>query len=398
MSVTAIETDTKALLEPPKLESAPQAEKIVRVAREHGVNPLRQWREMTQLWFSKAKVQSTDYYNLGLFDPEMPMEVKKQFVGTNGSARLNRELTPSELPPARRFVSNKLMFSALIGQLGFRTTQTQAVISTRSRFGSIPTLDTPEALRRFLRDEARYPLFGKPTNYSGSFGSALIDRREGDEIVLGDGRRLELDAFCREILAEYAEGYLLQTAVVQHRAMSDMVGRAVGTVRIVTIRDAALPRPLYALWKIPSPRAMSDNFWQDGSMIAPVDMATGEVGEAWIGTGLDARRIERHPVSGRTIQGFPMPHWEAAREMTAEAHALFPEFGVIGWDVAFTEEGPLLIECNDNPFHTLYQMANRKGIRNPEIAPVLERTVARSQAMMAESRAAAKRRTDKRRT
>ncbi|WP_428926472.1 sugar-transfer associated ATP-grasp domain-containing protein [Marinibacterium sp. SX1] len=396
MTATATNTETKALLEPPKFQGAPKAEKIVTVARQYGVSPLRQWREMTALWLGKTRIPTHEYYNFGLYDPAIPMEEKKQYVGIKGSWLINKELTPKTLPWARGFVGNKVMFTSLIDRLGFRTTETQAVVSTRSRFGAIPTLDTPEALEHFLRHDARYPLFGKPSNYSGSFGSALIDRLEGDEIVLGDDRRLGLDAFCREIIAEYGEGYLLQSAIEQNRAMTEMVGRAIGTIRLVTIRDGAMPRPFYALWKIPSPKAMSDNFWQDGSMIAPVEMETGQVGQAWIGTGLDARSIDSHPVSGRAFAGFALPFWDEARRMATEAHALFPEFGVIGWDVAFTEEGPLLIECNDNPFHTLYQMAFRRGIWNDDTRPVLERTIARSKVMMDEKKAVRKRREDKR--
>ncbi len=82
--------------------------------------------------------------------------------------------------------------------------------------------------------------------------------------------------------------------------------------------------------------------------------------------------------------------------MAREAHALFPEFGVIGWDVAFTDAGPLLIECNDNPFHSLYQMAYRRGIWNDEFRPVLERTKALSKKLLDEKNARIKRRTDSR--
>lgn len=376
MSMTA--TEPQALLAAPPLPDAAPASKIVEVARRYGVSPLRQFREMLLLNRGIGRIMQDEYYSSRLYDPAMTWEQKKAYVGTKGSWTLNKSLSPTVLNGMKTFVANKVMYTALIRQLGFRTTETQAVISTQSRFGNIPGLTTEGEIRDFLTTRAHFPLFGKPQAASGSFGSALLDRIEGEEIVLGDGRRVALDAFCREILAEYGEGYLLQTALAQHKVLDDVTGKAVGTIRIVTVRQETMPEVLYALWKIPSPKAMSDNFWQSGSMIAPVTAEDGIVGTCRIGTGLEARDIDTHPVSGARFEGTRIPFWDEACRMAEEAHALFPEYGVIGWDVAITPEGPALIECNDNPFHMLYQLAYGRGIRNPDFAPVFERVTARS--------------------
>jgi hypothetical protein len=396
MTATATDTAANALLAPPSVAAPPKTEKIVAVARKFGVSPLRQLREMLRVCSGPGKLQPSDYYGMCLYDPDISMREKLQYVGTKGSWLINENLSPKALTGVQSFVANKVMYTSLIQQLGFRTTQTQAVVSNMRRFGNIPCLDSVEKIRAFFTKDAQFPLFGKPQSYSGSFGSALLDRIEGDDIVLGDERRVNLDAFCRELLREYGEGYLLQSAIKQHQALSDVVGRAIGTIRLVTIREEIMPRVFYALWKIPAPKAMSDNFWQDGSMIAPVTSDTGEVGQAWIGTGLDAQQIETHPVSGHAFKGLILPHWDEACSMAREAHALFPEFGVIGWDVAFTDEGPLLIECNDNPFHSLYQTAYRRGIKNDDFDPVLKRTAALSRRLLDEKNARIKRRHNER--
>ncbi|MGV6850372.1 MAG: sugar-transfer associated ATP-grasp domain-containing protein [Marinibacterium sp.] len=396
MTATDVETPTSALLEPPKFPGAPKAEKIVAVARKYNVSPFRQLKEWTALAFGPCRLPNNEYYNQCLYLPSLSMREKKQFVGVKGSWKLNTAVSPKALTGVQGFVANKFMYTSLIRQLGFRTTETQAVVSNMRRFGTTPCLDTPTKLRRFLLEDARYPLFGKPQSYSGSFGSALIDRIDGEEIVLGNGLRMGLDAFCDEIVQEYGEGYLLQSAIRQHPDLSDIIGRAIGTIRLVTIREEIMPRVFYALWKIPAPRAMSDNFWQDGSMIAQIDHQTGMVGETWIGSGLDARTIETHPVSGKAFAGTQLPDWEEACEMARQAHALFPEFGVIGWDVSFSEDGPLLIECNDNPFHSLYQNAYRRGIWNDDFRPVLERTIALSKKLLDEKNARIKKRNDDR--
>lgn len=387
MTAVAATTPENALLETPQMVKAPAAETLVKVARKYSVSPIRQLREAMMLSLGKSRLYLNEYYSTGVFDPDLSWEEKKQYVGMRSSWSLNEWLSPSPLNGALNFVSDKVMYTSLIRQLGFRTTETQAIFSNNRRSGNIPALATQGELRRFLTEQALFPLFGKPQSYSGSFGSALLDRIEDGQVVLGNGQRVDLDAFCAEIEREYGEGYLFQTALQQHPDITAMIGNAVGTLRVVTVREETMPHVLYALWKIPSPRAMSDNFWQSGSMIAPLDKETGTVGRCRIGTGPDATDIEQHPVSGVTFEGFRIPHWEEACRMASEAHALFPEFGVIGWDVCITPDGPALIECNDNPFHSLYQLAFRRGIRNPEIMPTLTKVAAHSKKLMDEKKA-----------
>lgn len=390
MNTTTMED--KALLSVPQKAGAPAASMMVEVARVHGVSPLRQMREMFALRRGLGKLSLAEYYSTGLFDPKISMAEKREYVGVKAIWDVNVAMTPIQLPGIQPFVANKVMYAALLCQLGIPTTETQAVVSSFRKFGNIPALATPDELRRFLTERAVFPIFGKPQSYSGSFGSVLLDRIENDQLILGDGRHVDLAAFCAEILKDYPEGYLLQTALHQHRDLADVTGRVIGTVRVVTVRQEKKPEVMYCLWKIPSPDAMSDNFWQDGSMIAPVDSTTGQVGMCRAGTGLQTRYFDTHPVSGRAINGLQIPEWDKVCEISREAHALFPEFGVFGWDVAITPDGPVIIEGNDNPFHSLYQMAYRRGIRNPDFAPIIDKTAARSQVMLAEKKARIKNR------
>ena len=43
-----------------------------------------------------------------------------------------------------------------------------------------------------------------------------------------------------------------------------------------------------------------------------------------------------------------MPDWDAAVRYAKLAHRACPNFVFIGWDVAFTDQGPMLIEGNEN--------------------------------------------------
>ncbi|MHA6263387.1 sugar-transfer associated ATP-grasp domain-containing protein [Arenibacterium sp. CAU 1754] len=385
-------TENSALLEGPDAAKSTEASQIVRVAREFGVSPLRQLREMTALRFSGPKLQTTEYYANGLYDPALSAAEKREFVGVVANRALNTRMSPPELARSNDFVGNKVLYTALLRQLGLSTTRTQAVVHSHRHFGAVRTLTNAQEVRDFLLTDAQYPLFGKPNNGSLSVGSVCVTSIEADQgkLHLGNGRSVELDQFCNEVVRAEGGGYLFQSALVQHPDMARVAGEAIGTVRIVTVIEDETPKPLYAVWKIPSPDAMSDNFWQKGSMIAAVDVQTGTVTRARIGTGPDASDIETHPVSGASFDNLHLPCWDQALQLACDAHAVFPEFGIVGFDMAITTDGPAIVECNDNPFHMLFQLANGRGIKNPDFMPVFDRVAARSAAILKQRKAAAK--------
>lgn len=376
------------LLEKTKKPKSPAAELIVEVAREHKVSPFRQMREMLGLHFGSTKLSFDEYYSNGVYSPALNPTQKRQFVGEKGSYKLNCRLSPLKMTlRARSFISDKILYSAVIDSLGFATTRTQAALSKHRSHGNITTLRNADDLSAFLRQSARYPLFVKPGVGSGSVGSALITSYEeaSDEIIMANGGRAKVASFAEAVAKDYGAGFLLQDAVQQHSDLSDVIGQAVGTLRIVTVlAEDNAPQVLYALWKIPSPDAMSDNYWQSGSMIAELDAASGEILQCRRGAGPSREELLSHPVSSRAFRGFKIPHWDKVIDITTQAHQIYPNFGVFGWDIALADDGPLIIECNANPHHMLYQLATGRGIYNDDLAPVLDRTINRSKKRLAD--------------
>lgn len=385
-SIDASQTHTqKALLAAPMKAPLPASQMIVEVARQFGVSPIKQMREMFRL-DRKAGISVREYYAAQHYRTDLTADEKQQFVGEKGSYRLNLRLSPAKLGDKRSFIRDKVLYTTMLKGMDLPTTQMQAVAHRERGFGRINTLRTAADVAGYLRDEAIYPVFAKPLEGSKSVGSALltgIDAAKG-LIEMGNGRAFDIDAFAAEVISDYPEGFAFQSAVQQHPAVTALAGQSVGTMRVVTVIDEGAPRVLYAVWKIPSPSAMSDNFWQSGSMLGAVDHETGVVKHAITGAGLERQILEQHPVSGKSFAGFQVPHWDQITQVAREGHALFPEFGVFGWDIAVGVDGPVIIECNANPFHTLYQLAHDRGINNPDFAPVFDRVEARTQAILVE--------------
>ena len=56
---------------------------------------------------------------------------------------------------------------------------------------------------------------------------------------------------------------------------------------------------------------------------------------------------DTHPLTGGRIAGRVLPHWQEAVDLAIRAHAAFSEWAVIGWDIAWTPDGPVLLEKID---------------------------------------------------
>ena len=59
-----------------------------------------------------------------------------------------------------------------------------------------------------------------------------------------------------------------------------------------------------------------------------------------------------------SIKGFQIPFWNEIIKMLISAANVVKEVGYIGWDVAITKTGPIIIEGNNDGGYTAYQLPN----------------------------------------
>lgn len=155
---------------------------------------------------------------------------------------------------------------------------------------------------------------------------------------------------------------VVQPRVETHPALAELALNALATVRVVTILDEfGRPEVVSATFRFASvPQAQVDNM-KAGGLIAPVDLETGLLGAACRGYG--GGDYDRHPATGAAISGRGLPDWPSVKTLAVRAHAeAFAEYALIGWDIAMTLEGPLLIEGNGKPGVLMPQRAARRGL------------------------------------
>ena len=234
---------------------------------------------------------------------------------------------------------------------------------------------TAEALESFLVHDLSYPAFGKPLCGFQSLGSVSLESCDPPSGLLTrqDGKKVEARALAQEIHARYAkDGYIFQPRLIPHEAVRAICGERTATVRILTILEPQGPRIFRAAWKIPAGSNWADNFWRPGNLLASIRLDDGVVQHVVSGSGLAMSEVDNHPDTKAPIVGTKVPLWEELCKAALAGAAAMPELGLLGWDIAATSTGPVIVEVNDTPDAIMPQIAARQGILDPYFEKFLE--------------------------
>jgi len=204
-----------------------------------------------------------------------------------------------------------------------------------------------------VREVGEDALIAKPANGEGGNGVQMLGVPVSAEA---------LEALLDFRLGRSKWNWVVQPRVPTNPALADIALSALPTVRIVTIvNESGAPEVVSATVRVASdPDAHVDNM-KAGGILAPVDLETGALGVGCKGYG--GGDYETHPVTGAPITGRILPQWTESKALAIRAHAeAFSEYRIIGWDVAMTEDGPLLLEGNGKPGVLMPQRAARRGL------------------------------------
>jgi hypothetical protein len=165
----------------------------------------------------------------------------------------------------------------------------------------------------------------------------------------------------------------VQPRLRTHPELVDLTAGALPTVRIATCLDEkGEPELIGAVFRMSIGGNRTVDNLHAGGIAAAVDLASGRLSRA-TNLGADARLgwLSVHPDTGAQIEGRELPLWEEAKLLAATAHRAFTDRVVIGWDVAVTEDGPVIVEGNGNPDMDILQRFMREGLREHRFADLL---------------------------
>lgn len=162
-------------------------------------------------------------------------------------------------------------------------------------------------------------------------------------MVRFDGRELLLSS----ILGD--EPLIIESVVHQTKQFAGFNRSSVNTVRFMTaLYPDGTAKVIATFIKIGRAGKCVDNAGGGGNVDVCVDVESGEIKYAIQYDGWrKIQEIEKHPDSGAQLNGVVIDNWESIKAEVIKFQQAFPFCKAAGWDIAITDDGPVVIEVND---------------------------------------------------
>ncbi len=145
-----------------------------------------------------------------------------------------------------------------------------------------------------------------------------------------------------ELLANHQE--LVEEVVVQHPDLDRLEPNSVNCLRIITfLKPTGEVVVLQRVLKMGT-GAVIDNFTTGGLYTTLDEQGRGQFGAF----GKQGEIVTEHPVTHVRIDGFQVPLWDRVGPFVDAIARVEPRIPYVGWDIAITPTGPVVIEGNYN--------------------------------------------------
>lgn len=292
----------------------------------------------------RAKGLTTDEYYQFEFE-KRDEDFRKSFLGLNEQRYYLDYLNPIKYYSLAR---NKYLAHKILEDTGVRKSVLYCYYQPEARYiSSNDNASNLDEVLTILKEKNVQSCVIKTTE--SSHGNNVwviksIDYKDNDAMLIRfDGKELSLSS----VLSQNA--LIFESIVKQTNQFASFNESSVNTVRFMTtLWPDGTARIIATFIKIGRAGKCVDNAGGGGNVDVCVDTETGEVKFAIQYDGWrNIKEIERHPDSGNQLNGIIIENWEAIKEEIKKFQQAFPYCKAAGWDIAITDEGPVVIEVND---------------------------------------------------
>jgi Sugar-transfer associated ATP-grasp len=309
------------------------------IRRATGKGMTKQFWEMAQLWFRDG-IDPPSYYALDLYEPshfKNAPHYLTRFETKNGLFRALNKMRPNPHPGSE--MNNKRLFADCCEKFGIPHAKVLAIVDS----GNIEWHCQPE--------EIQADLFCKRQVGMGAVGTHEFRYLGSGRYVDADNKEFDIDGALNGLKPEsFNCPILVHPWLRNHASIADLALDSLITFRVLTcLNETGEVEVTLAMLRL---LAKLEPHWQhvpDEEYAAPIDLKTGELG-LFTGDNMKTAhlRYENHLVTGAPIKGRILQEWRSISDVAIKAHRAFPHRLFVGWDIALTDHGPVVLEGNTN--------------------------------------------------
>lgn len=240
---------------------------------------------------------------------------------------------------------------------------------------AVPTLLISEHAKLSLRaprDALDCDLFCKPIRGRGARGTLMFQHIAPERYRSADGTDIDLDALLERLrIIGATVPLIVQPRLVNHPEIADLADESLVALRVLTCLDSE-GRPVATHGLLRMLGKLEPRWQRQDEYACPIEMDSGRLGLIVSDRlGQCSVRHTHHPVTGQAVSGRVLSNWPRIRELAVSAHGAFPHRVLIGWDIALTPTGAVLLEGNSSPDVMFPQRAYGEGFGRGPLAPLL---------------------------
>lgn len=346
---------------------------LEKVEQEYGISKSSQIIDLIASRFT-LKLGVSEYFELELFDKKK-YPILKNCVGRRISANIDKTLNQDGW---RATANDKILNYSLLSHFNFSIPKTIATYRTgNARIDNEKSFSNPEQLHSFFTEHKDQQFFIKPVH--GTYGRGTFSLSSYDvsnsSFQSITAKSVSLDEIVSVGKNPNYKGLLIQKRLKQHSAIKNAVGSNISCVRVILIRDGLNTFVQRAFWKIARVNNITDTFsyGKHGNLLADVDTSTGLIKRVITGFWPEKNPSSIHPDTGVELSGFQIPDWDLAIQQCIAASNIFPGLSLQSWDIAFCEDGPVLMELNTEPNLEVPQLLSEKAFIDERLLKILKK-------------------------
>lgn len=289
------------------------------------------WNELSTLYFAqsldiKGKHIGRDFLSYGMF-----REMRDVKNGTARSRSFNYAcLLRDKVLFERYFSAGGIPVVPTVGH----TDRNALILQNGSILSNFPDQQIHELDGKELFAKPRFGIKGK--------GAFKLQLSNGRASINGS------PATADELRRSFSHPLIIQETVPQHNTLAILHTPSLNTIRTVTYRNNGKIESLLSYLRIAANGQITDNNPSCRAIVRINEQNGNLYKHGYVIREDVITKEHQHPNTGIYFRDLTVPFFSDAIETVKRAHEWLPSIHSIGWDIAITPSGPILLEGNDD--------------------------------------------------